>query len=376
MRTFFNRILPLFAFLLMPSVGFSQIKQKTPITETELMEPMALTLISIIVLLILVIISMSTVLRNTAQRSRDLFVKNKSTAVASNKVTIIVMATVLLLIPIVFIAKSNINMDEPTLIAGISKTSFYVLMTIIFIEIFIISMLTSLFGNFAEFLNPEGAHKIVGVDGKVVETKVSRTWLERIMGTKSLDDGSEQAMNLGHDYDGIGELDNPTPPWWNWFFIISIVYGVVYFWLMHVSQSIPLQEERLAIANEKAEIAKAAYLAKAGNAIDESTVVFLDGSADIEAGKTIFLENCFACHGKEGEGGVGPNLVDDYWINGGSINDIFAVIKYGVPEKGMASWKDQYSPLQIAQMASFIVSIRGNEVANPKDPEGDLYTGD
>ena len=74
-----------------------------------------------------------------------------------------------------------------------------------------------------------------------------------------------------------------------------------------------------------------------------------------------------------GKGGIGPNLTDDYWLNGGSIKDIFKTIKYGRPEKGMKSWQDDYSPVQIAQLASFIKSLHGTNPPNPKEQQGELY---
>ena len=67
---------------------------------------------------------------------------------------------------------------------------------------------------------------------------------------------------------------------------------------------------------------------------------------------------------------VGPNLTDDYWLHGGSINDVFKTIKYGWPEKGMKSWKDDYSPFQIAQIASYIKSLHGTNPPNPKGTAG------
>ena len=76
----------------------------------------------------------------------------------------------------------------------------------------------------------------------------------------------------------------------------------------------------------------------------------------------------------QGQGVVGPNLTDDYWLHGGTINDIFKTIKYGYPEKGMKSWKDDYSPLQLAQIASYVESIHGSNPPNPKAPQGPLFT--
>jgi cytochrome c oxidase cbb3-type subunit 3 len=126
----------------------------------------------------------------------------------------------------------------------------------------------------------------------------------------------------------------------------------------------------------KAEEEKAEYLKKAGNSVDENTVKLLTAAADIEAGKKIFTGTCAPCHAADGGGIVGPNLTDDYWLHGGKVNDIFKTIKYGVPEKGMQPWKSTFSPTQIAQLASFIKSIHGAKVANPKEPQGDLYKED
>ena len=72
-----------------------------------------------------------------------------------------------------------------------------------------------------------------------------------------------------------------------------------------------------------------------------------------------------------GAPGVGPNLTDAYWLNGGGgIKDIFKVVKYGGrPNKGMQSWESQLSAKQIAQVASFVKSLAGSKPAKAKDPE-------
>ena len=80
-----------------------------------------------------------------------------------------------------------------------------------------------------------------------------------------------------------------------------------------------------------------------------------------------------ACHLADGGGSVGPNLTDKYWIHGGGIKDIFKTIKYGWPEKGMKSWKDDYSPVQIAQLSSFVKSLQGTKPAKAKEPQGVIY---
>ncbi|RYF81707.1 MAG: c-type cytochrome [Chitinophagaceae bacterium] len=84
-------------------------------------------------------------------------------------------------------------------------------------------------------------------------------------------------------------------------------------------------------------------------------------------------KTCMACHGMKGEGGVGPNLTDNYWLHGGTINDVFKTIKFGVPEKGMQAWEKTYSPSQIKNIASYIKSIAGSNPPNAKAPQGDPF---
>lgn len=68
---------------------------------------------------------------------------------------------------------------------------------------------------------------------------------------------------------------------------------------------------------------------------------------------------------------IGPNLADEFWIHGGEVGDIFRTIKYGVPEKGMVPWEANLTPVQIAQVSNFILSLEGTNPPNGKAPEGD-----
>jgi cytochrome c oxidase cbb3-type subunit 3 len=123
---------------------------------------------------------------------------------------------------------------------------------------------------------------------------------------------------------------------------------------------------------QKGEEEKNAYLKLTAGNVDENSVKLLD-VAGIDAGKTLFKANCVACHGPEGQGLVGPNLTDTYWLHGGDIKDVFKTIKYGVVEKGMRSWKEDFSPIQMAQLASFVKSLGGTNPTGAKAPEGTLY---
>ena len=83
---------------------------------------------------------------------------------------------------------------------------------------------------------------------------------------------------------------------------------------------------------------------------------------------------CVTCHGNFGEGNVGPNFTDDYWIHGGKINDVFRTVSEGVPAKGMASWKEILTAKQMFEVANYIKSLYGTNPPNPKAPQGNLYT--
>jgi cytochrome c oxidase cbb3-type subunit III len=114
-----------------------------------------------------------------------------------------------------------------------------------------------------------------------------------------------------------------------------------------------------------------------GNSIDESNVEFSDAPQVLANGKAIYDRECVACHAPEGQGLIGPNFTDNYWIHGGSINDVFKTVKYGVPQKGMISWQSKLSPADMRDVSSYILTFVGTTPKNPplpKAPEGQLYT--
>jgi cytochrome c oxidase cbb3-type subunit 3 len=183
----------------------------------------------------------------------------------------------------------------------------------------------------------------------------------------------ERDILLDHDYDGIKELDNNLPPWWKYGFYISILFSVGYMFHYHVLGTGKLQIAEYNDEMEKARIELEEYRLLAANNIDETNVVILSDAAELIKGGEIYIQYCSACHGTGGEGNVGPNLTDDYWIHGADIKDIFKVIKDGVPQKGMISWKQQLSPKQIQEVSSYIKSIVGTNPPNAKEPQGEKF---
>ncbi|RAK67000.1 cbb3-type cytochrome c oxidase N-terminal domain-containing protein [Hymenobacter edaphi] len=180
----------------------------------------------------------------------------------------------------------------------------------------------------------------------------------------------QEDVMAGHDYDGITEYDNDLPPWWKYGFYLTIVFGVVYFVHFHVTQ-----DGQLSQAEYQHEMAEAALLSAQLGANDDpnkpTDYQRLTAAADIDAGKTIFAQNCAACHGQSAEGKVGPNLTDEYWLHGGDVNKVYHTVKYGVQGKGMVAWKGKLSSKQMLQVASYILTLQGSKPAGAKAPQGE-----
>lgn len=318
------------------------------------------TLAGVILLMVLIIIVLSNAVKLAGKAYQDKFKSNQSAKAL----------TILL-----FLGLSSTPLFAQRAPAAPSANSFsqwdvYLFMVVIvllfIVMLVLVRSLFVLMGVRRHVIEHE--HHVEGKPVKV------RTWFQRFNNTVGIED--EASLDMSHDYDGIRELDNKVPAWWNWAFITSILFAAVYLYRMFVTQTLPNQETELATANEMAAEAKLAYLKKGANNVDENTVKMLD-AAGIAEGAALFGKNCVPCHGDRGQGNtVGPNLTDDYWIHKGGIQNIFYSIKYGWAEKGMKSWKEDFSPGQIAQLASFVKSLRGSNPPGAKEKQGELYVED
>lgn len=223
-------------------------------------------------------------------------------------------------------------------------------------------------------LRPE-KDEVLSAEEKFAEkssaTGPKQTFWQKVMGLRPMEE--EEELLIDHTYDGIQELDNPTPTWFNALFYSSIVFAVGYLLFYEVFNWGMNQDQEYVAEMELAEKQRMAYLESSGTNIDENTVELDLSPAMVTAGQEIYLQNCGACHGNSGEGMIGPNFTDEYWIHGGDIKDIFRIIKYGVPDKGMVPWESNLTPVQIAQVANFIVSLDGTNPPNAKEAQGDKY---
>jgi len=191
--------------------------------------------------------------------------------------------------------------------------------------------------------------------------------------TKSKSMEEEKDIDLGHDYDGIKELDNDLPPWWVYLFYATIIFSVIYLGKYHLFGG-DNQYQELEKAMEVAQKQIEEYKKNAPDLLTADQVVVLTDPADLAAGKVVYDANCVACHKADGGGSIGPNLTDEYWILGGDIKDVFHVISEGGRDgKGMVPWKQQISPSDIAKVASYILSLQGSNPPDAKEPEGEKF---
>lgn len=200
-------------------------------------------------------------------------------------------------------------------------------------------------------------------------------WFKRkyteMLGSKPME--SEQEIVLDHNYDGIRELDNKLPPWWVYMFYASIIFAAIYLVRFEIFDGPnQIDEYETEVAQAKLDVAE--FKKNNKDLIDVNTVELLTESSDLAAGEAVFTANCVACHKVGGAGGIGPNLTDDYWILGGGIKNVFHTISEGGRAgKGMISWKTDLKPSEMAQVASYVLSLHGTNPVDPKDPEGDIW---
>ncbi len=208
------------------------------------------------------------------------------------------------------------------------------------------------------------------------ETEEAKMWdnrssWEKIFQIKPV--GTDKDTLIDEPHDGIYELDNPPPPWFMFLFYTCVVFAVIYFVRFSVSDYGYTQEDEYVAEMQAAEAKLVANLSEEDLNIDESNVVALTDAASITAGKKLYIQNCKVCHADGGKGLTGPNLTDEYWKHGGDAESIFKTIKYGVVEKGMASWKETLNPKKMQEVTSYILSLQGTNPEGAKAPEGEKW---
>ncbi len=145
----------------------------------------------------------------------------------------------------------------------------------------------------------------------------------------------------GHEWDGIKELDTPMPRWWLWTFYATIVWAIGYWIVMPAwplisdhtrgmlgySSRANVEQELAAVEESRADVLKALRETELAEVKDNQELY----QFALTGGRSHFAVNCSQCHGSGAQGGPGfPNLNDDDWLWGGSVDDIYQTIQYGI----------------------------------------------
>lgn len=174
-----------------------------------------------------------------------------------------------------------------------------------------------------------------------------------------------------HEYDGIRELDNQLPRWWLFTLYGAIVFAVGYWFHYEVFRGGESAETAYA-AEVAAEAAREAEKVRAAGVIDSASLAVLaKDPVTVSRGKEVFAQNCAVCHGPQGGGVIGPNLTDNYWLHGATAENIFGVVRDGVPAKGMPSWGPQLGLDRVQSVTAYVLTVRNSNVAGGKAPQGD-----
>lgn len=257
--------------------------------------------------------------------------------------------------------------DDPALLFYVTVGFlFVVVIMVLFVAVYMLQVLNLMAKQAAQ----ERAQKL-GIEYKEEPgfwAKINQSLTDAVPVDK------EVTVMLDHNYDGIRELDNHLPPWWKWLFYGTIAFAAVYLVVYHVTGTMPLAigeyENEVAYAQQQMLKLQAA---NPGPAIDENNVEVTADAKALNDGKGTFTSICASCHRVDGGGDIGPNLTDPYWKHGGSIKEIFKVVKNGVPATNMVAWGGSLSPEKIRNVASYVLTLQGSNPANGKKPEGNLY---
>ncbi|MHA2938328.1 cytochrome-c oxidase, cbb3-type subunit III [Vibrio sp. RC27] len=210
--------------------------------------------------------------------------------------------------------------------------------------------------------------------------------------------GVEEGADMGHEYDGIRELNNPLPKWWVYLFISTFVFTAIYLvlypgmgsfkgvlgWTSSDQTVISLEESKASISNSQSN----KILDQYARELDEAEtfygqafkrLAYVEGTNDlkpvkdiaadpdaVKVGQRLFLQNCSQCHGSDARGLTGfPNLTDSAWLYGGEPEAIVTTIRHGRIGQ-MPGWKDALGEQGVKEVVSYTLSLSGRSV-NARD---------
>ncbi|WP_028025556.1 cytochrome-c oxidase, cbb3-type subunit III [Enterovibrio calviensis] len=203
--------------------------------------------------------------------------------------------------------------------------------------------------------------------------------------------GVADGEDMGHEYDGIRELNNPLPKWWSYMFWATIVFGAVYLalypglgnfqglfnWQSSAQQVKNIDESRERMANSEGIDQYARELSAANEIFGETfrKLAYKPGSDElleiteiaknpeaVKVGQRLFIQNCAQCHGSDARGQSGfPNLTDKAWLYGGEPEAIKATLLHG-RVGNMPAWLDAFGEDGVSEVSAYALSLSGRKV--------------
>jgi cytochrome c oxidase cbb3-type subunit 3 len=180
--------------------------------------------------------------------------------------------------------------------------------------------------------------------------------------------------DIVHEYDGIEEADNFLPRWWLVVLFSSIGFAAAYWFGYQVYGLKPTPHQEYATRQAEIDRARVAAAANAPELSETLLAALAKSPEAIALGAGVFKQNCVACHGDKGEGKIGPNLTDRFWLHGSAPLAVHRTITDGIPAKGMPPWGPVLGKDGVQQVAAFVLSLRNTEVTG-KEPQGEPESG-
>lgn len=177
---------------------------------------------------------------------------------------------------------------------------------------------------------------------------------------------NDPSKKVVHVYDDIEEEDNHLPNWWLAILYITIVFSFGYWFVYHTTELRP--HPRQVYEQRVAELIEARI--KANPASPEAILALVGDAEAMKAGEQTYMTTCAACHGLQGEGLIGPNLTDRYWIHGNKPEDMLTAVTNGFPDKGMPAWGPILGPERSLKAAAYVLTLKGKNLPG-KAPQGE-----
>jgi cytochrome c oxidase cbb3-type subunit 3 len=201
---------------------------------------------------------------------------------------------------------------------------------------------------------------------------------------------ADEAETTGHEWDGIRELNKPLPKWWLYTFYACVVWAVGYWLLMPAWPLVSSYTKGWLGYSQRETVAEELDQAKAGKAAFRQQIAASDLAAikadpellnfALAGGEAAFGDNCAPCHGRGAQGAFGyPNLRDDSWLWGGSLDAIHQTITHGIranDAKTRASQMPAFGRMgllnatQVNDAAEFVLSLSGRADDNEAAERG------